>query len=44
MQWIDCIIEDFKTFDIGNNPKEEWQKIRDLALDRLKWRSFMEGD
>jgi len=25
MQWIDCIIEDFKTFNISNNTKEEWQ-------------------
>ena len=44
MQWIDCIIEDLKTFNISNNPKEEWQKIRDLALDRVKWKSFMEGE
>ena len=26
MQWIDCIIEDLKTFS-SNNPKEEWTKI-----------------
>ena len=44
MQWIDCIIEDLKTFNISNNPKEEWTKIRDLALDRVKWKSFMEGE
>ena len=25
MQWIDCIIEDLKTFNISNNTKEEWQ-------------------
>ena len=24
MQWIDCIIEDLKTFNISNNSKEEW--------------------
>jgi len=23
MQWIDCINEDLKTFNISNNPKEE---------------------
>jgi len=27
MQWIDCIIEDLKTFNISNNPKDEWTKI-----------------
>jgi len=36
MKWIDCINEDLKTFNISNHPKEEWQKIRDLALDRVK--------
>ena len=41
MQWIDCIIEDLKTFNISNNPKEEWTKIRDLALDRVKWKSLI---
>ena len=44
VQWIDCIIDDSKTFNISNNPKEEWQKIRDLALNRGKWKSFMEGE
>jgi len=44
MQWIDCIIEDLKTFNISDNPKEEWPKIRDLALDRVRWKSFMEGE
>jgi len=44
MQWIDCIIGDLKTFNSRNNHKEEWQKIRDLALDRVKWQSFMEGE
>ena len=44
MQWIDCIIEDLKTFNISDNPKEEWTKIRDFALDRDKWKSFMEGE
>ena len=43
LQWIDCINEDLKTFNISNNPKEEWQKIRDLVLDRVKWKSFIEG-
>ena len=44
MQWIDCIIEDLKTFNISNNPKEEWTKIRFFALDRVKWKRFMEGE
>ena len=43
MQWIDCISEDLKTFNFSNNPKEEWPKIRELALDRVKWKSLMEG-
>ena len=33
-----------KTFNISDNPKEEWPKIRDLALDRVRWKSFMEGE
>ena len=44
MQWIDCIIDDLKTFNISNNPKKESPKIRNLALDRVKWKSFMEGE
>jgi len=44
MQWIDCISEDLKTFNISNNPEEEWQKIRYLALDQVKWKSLMEGE
>jgi len=44
MQWIDCIIEDLKTFNISNNRKEEWTKIRYFALDRVKWKSCMEGE
>ena len=44
MKWIDCINEDLKTFNISNHPKEEWQKIRDLALDRVKWKSLIEGE
>ena len=44
MQWIDCIIEDLKTFNISNNPKEEWTKIGNFTLDRDKWKSFIEGE
>ena len=44
MHWIDCIIEDLRTFSISNNPKEEWTKIRYFALDRVRWKSFMEGE
>ena len=41
---MDCIIEYLESFNISDNPKEEWKKIRDLALDRDKWKSFMEGE
>jgi len=44
MQSIHCNIEDLKAFDIGNNPKEEWKESRDVALDRVQWKSFMEGE
>ena len=37
MQWIDCINEDLKTSNISHHP-------RDFALDRDKWKSFMEGE
>jgi hypothetical protein len=44
MQWIDCIIEDLKTFNISNNPKEEWTKIGNFTLDQVKCKSFLEGE
>ena len=28
MQWIDCINEDLKPFNISNNPKDKWRKMR----------------
>ena len=40
MQWIDCIIEDLKTFNISNNSKEEWPKIGNFTLDQVKCKSF----
>ena len=30
-QWIDNIIEDMKTFKIGDNPKEEWTRIKEFV-------------
>ena len=30
MQWIDCINEGLKTFNISNNPKEAWKKLEIL--------------
>jgi len=27
MQWIDCINDELKTFNISDNPKEEWQGL-----------------
>jgi hypothetical protein len=41
MQSIYYNIEDLKTFNISNNPKEEWQKIRGDALDRFIWKSLI---
>ena len=42
MQWIACIIEDLKTFNISNNPKEDLTKIGNFTLDQVTCRSFME--
>ena len=44
VQWIDNIVEDMKTFNISERPKEDWPRIKELALDRKKWLSFMEEE
>ena len=42
MQWIDCIIEDLKTFN-SNDPKDKSTKIGNFTLDQVKCKSFLEG-
>ncbi len=42
-QWIDCIVEDLKTFGFVE-PKEEWSKIKKLAMDAEGWENYIDDE
>ena len=41
-QWIDNVVKDMKTFNISENPKEDWIRIKGLVMDRMKWRNLLD--